>query len=262
MEIPPLGFGTWQLTGEACVNAVKTAFEVGYRHIDTADRYGNHKEVGRGIKESGIKREDFFLTTKTFYDQLEPSVVLANGERFLEELQVDYIDLMLIHWPNKNVPVTSTLEAMQELKDKGIIKHIGVSNFTKHHLEDALKAEIEIYDNQVELHPTFNQMDLLEFCSHKKIKVTAYSPLGRGDDLGSETILELSKKYSVSPAQIILNWEMARGVIAIPKSESPERIKDNFNSLNWKMEPEDIEKMNNIPQGERLINPDFNEFDY
>lgn len=262
MDIPKLGFGTWQLGGEVCCKAVRNALEVGYRHIDTADRYYNHREVGEALKKSGLKREEYFLTSKTFYDELEPEKVLANGDRFLEELQTHYLDLLLIHWPNKNVPIDETLGAMQELKDKGKIRHIGVSNFTIHHLEDALKTDVEIYDNQVELHPTFDQKALKDFCDSKNVKVTAYSPLGRGDDLNNKTVLDLSKKYSVSPAQVIINWIMARGIIAIPKSATPERIADNFNSLNWEMEMQDIEKMNNIPQGKRVVNPSHNEFDY
>jgi diketogulonate reductase-like aldo/keto reductase len=262
MDIPRLGFGTWQITGEECTNAVITAFEAGYRHIDTADRYRNHKDVAKGIKKSGIKREEFFLTTKTFHDELTENAVLSNGERFLNELQIDYIDLMLVHWPNRKVPFEETFGALNMLKEKGGIKHIGVSNFTPHHIEDALKTGTEIYTNQVELHPTFNQMTLQEFCDGKGIKLTAYSPLGRGEDLTNQTVVELSKKYEVSPAQVILNWIMARGIIAIPKSNTPERIADNFNSLNWQMEKEDIEKMNSIPQGERMINPDFEDFEY
>lgn len=262
MDIPSLGFGTWNLGGEVCYKAVSSALEIGYRHIDTADRYENHREVGKAINNFGIKRNDFFLTTKTFYDELTHDKVLANGQRFLEELKIDYIDLLLIHWPNKAVPIEETLGAMQELKDKGITKHIGVSNFTIHHLEDALKTGVDLYNNQVELHPSFNQKELVDFCDSNNIKVTAYSPLGMGEELHNESVLELSKKYSVSPAQVILNWIMGRGIAAIPKSTNPENIRANFNSLNWKMEDEDIALMNQIPQKPRLLSPDWNEFDY
>lgn len=262
MNIPPLGFGTWKITGDLAYRSVSTALETGYRHIDTADRYGNHAEVGKAIADSGIKREELFLTTKTFYDELAREKVLANGKRFLNELQTDYLDLMLIHWPNKNVPIDETLGALAELKNKGVIKHIGVSNFTIHHLKDALNARIEIYNNQVELHPTFNQIELVDFCNSKNIKVTAYSPLGMGDELQNETVIELSKKYSVSPAQVILNWIMARGIVAIPKSTNSENIRDNFNSLKWQMSEEDVALMNEIPQKPRLLSPEWNEFDY
>jgi diketogulonate reductase-like aldo/keto reductase len=261
-SIPILGFGTWEIGGEKCVDAVSRALEVGYRHIDTADRYENHREVGLAIKKGGLKREELFVTTKTFYDELTHEAIIKNGSRFLEELQINYIDLLLVHWPNRSVPFEETFNALNQLKEKGIIKAVGVSNFTPHHIEDALKTGVEITNNQVELHPTFNQTDLKNYCYSKGIVLTAYSPLGRGSDLENPTVTELSKKYGVSPAQVILNWITARGIVAIPKSTTPERIKDNFHSLDWEMAPEDIEKMNSIPQGPRLLVPQWEDFDY
>lgn len=262
VSIPILGFGTWNLGGETCYKAVTEALKAGYRHIDTADRYNNHREVGKAIADSGISRKELFITSKTFYDELNADKVLENGKRFLDELRVDYLDLMLIHWPNRNVPIEETLGALERLREDGIIRAIGVSNFTIHHLQDALKTGIEVVNNQVELHPSFNQTELKEFCDSNNIVLTAYSPLGMGEELQNETVLKLSQKYSVSPAQVILNWITSRGIVAIPKSTNPENIKDNLNSLNWEMEKEDLEQMNNILQKPRLLAPAFNEFDY
>ena len=262
MEIPRLGFGTWQSTGDDCVRAVEKALEVGYRHIDTADRYGNHHEVAKAIKSSGLKREDFFLTTKKWWDQLTKQDVVDDVHRFLEELRVDYLDLVLVHWPNRQFDPRDTFEGFEELKREGVIKHAGVSNYTKHHLEDVLDAGFEIFTNQVEHHPTFNQMELKKFCDAKNIRLTAYSPLGRGVDLTNEIVSGLSDKYGVSSAQVILNWTISRGIIAIPKSITSARIEDNFKSLNWKMAPEDVEKVNSIPQKPRLLDPDFGDFGY
>ncbi len=262
VNIPALGFGTWELTGADCSIGVASALEIGYRHIDTADRYGNHHEVGQAIKNSGIAREELFITTKVWHSDLEHPKVLESVDRFLSELQIPYIDLLLVHWPNHLISIDETFSAMAELQAKGTIRAYGVSNFTIHHIEDVMAKGCQIVNNQVELHPSFNQMELKNYCDSKNILVTAYSPLGRGAELQNPTVVELSQKYGVSPAQVILNWIVSRGIVAIPKSKTPERIKDNFNSLNWQMEPQDIDKMNAIPQSDRLLVTDWQEFDY
>src|SRR3989344_2295650 len=182
VAMPTLGFGTSRLTGMVGVGAVKTALEVGYRHLDTADSYGNHEAVAEGIKSSGVPREEIFLTTKIDGDDHAYKDVLSATERYLEELNTDYIDLLLIHGPNRAVPVGETLKGMQELKEAGKIRAIGVSNFTRHHLEDTFQTGVEVSVNQVETHPAFNQKDLREFCAEHGIIITAYAPLGRGAD--------------------------------------------------------------------------------
>ncbi|OGY08678.1 MAG: hypothetical protein A2782_04135 [Candidatus Blackburnbacteria bacterium RIFCSPHIGHO2_01_FULL_43_15b] len=261
-QIPVLGFGTWQMRGDECVRAVSTALEVGYRHIDTADVYDNHKDVAKAIKESGLAREELFITTKIPRDLLCAPDVLENFNRYLNELDMPYIDLFLVHWPNKQIPILDTLGAMNQLKQEGKVKAVGVSNFTEHHLEDALSTGCEVTLNQVELHPTFNQLELQEFCRSKNIAMTAYSPLGRGEDLSHPTILELAKKYGVSPAQVVLNWITSRGIVAIPKSSNPGRIEDNFKSVSWTMGNGDIEKIDSIPQEPRILDHPGSEFDY
>lgn len=262
MNIPLLGFGTWKLTGEVCVQAVSKALEVGYRHIDTADRYGNHREIAKAIHDSGIPRGDLFLVSKVWYTQLGYQEVIANANRFLEELQTNYLDLLLIHWPNRQIPIEETFGAFDELYKKGLIKNYGVSNHTIHHIEDILAKGFQPACNQVELHPSFNQKQMHDFCKEKNITLTAYSPLGMGEELKNPTVIELSQKYSVSPAQVILNWINARGIVAIPKSSKPENIEDNFKSQNWKMEESDVEKMNSIEQTPRLLTTAWQDFDY
>lgn len=261
-EIPAIGFGTWRLKGDECKSSVLKALEVGYRHIDTAEHYGNQTQIGEAIQESGINRKDLFITSKIFYDRLNKKDVLDDTKRTLEELQTDYLDLLLVHWPNKNISINETVEGFNQLKQSGKVKSVGVSNFTPHHTQDFLDAGMQIVNNQVELHPSFNQNSLHEFCKEKNIILTAYSPIAQGQDLDIPEVQELSKKYDVSPAQVILNWIVSRGVVAIPRSSKPERILDNFNSLNWQMEKSDVEKMNAISQGQRLQNPEFSEFDY
>lgn len=261
-HIPVLGFGTWQIQGKACEDAVREALTIGYRHIDTADAYGNHREVAKGIAASGVPREELFITTKVWNDAHREADAYASGLRFLEELEIPYIDLLLIHWPNKEVPIAETLRGMDKLKQEGKIRAIGVSNFTIHHLQDALATGIAITNNQVEVHPQFNQKELREYCASKSISITAYSPLARGTAVQIPLIKELAEKYSKTPSQIILNWVITRGMITIPKSTTPSRIKENFESLDFQIEEADLSAIDTLPQGDRLGNPSFNEFDY
>ena len=247
VSMPTMGLGTWQLTGPECAPAVEYALRLGYKAIDTADIYGNHLEVAKGIKQSGVKREDFFLTTKVWNDKHAHDDVIASGERFLKELGVDYIDLLLVHWPKAYVPVEETLKAMDELKKRGLIRAIGISNFDAKLTQEALEAGVEIVNDQVELRPSLNQKELRDFCAAKNISITAYSSLKKGD-LELPIIEELSKKYGKSPSQIILNWTIARGMIAIPKSAHLERIKENFEAQDFEMEENDLSKIDQVPQ--------------
>lgn len=260
--VPALGFGTWKLTGQTAIDSTLKALEIGYRHIDTADKYENHKEVGQAIKDSGIARKDIFLTTKVWYSELEANKVRKSAERFLEELKTDYIDLLLIHWPNKGVPIEETLNEMNQLKAKGIIKNIGVSNFTVNHLKDCLKTGVEIVNNQVELHPTFAQVQLEEFCRENGILLTAYSPLGRGADLELPVLKEIASKHNKTVPQVILNWIVSRGIIAIPKGTSEEHIRENFEALDFNLSEEETEDIEELDRHERLIDNDWSEFDY
>jgi len=259
IEIPILGLGTWQLKDQG---AIEHALEVGYRLIDTADIYNTHIKVGRAVKNSKIPREDLFLTTKIWYNSLNRKAVEETGKRFLDELQTPYIDLLLIHWPNPAVPIRETLEAMNSLKEQGVTHAIGVSNFEGRRLEEALKTGVEITNNQVELHPSFNQRKLKSFCDAHKIVVTAYSPIARGQDLNLEEIKTLAKKYAKTPSQIILNWIAQQDIVAIPKAATHKHIEENFNSLDFNLSKEDRELINQVPQEPRLINPGFADFDH
>lgn len=261
VSIPAVGLGTWQLTGGDCVKAVSYALQNGYVHIDTADAYGNHREVASGIKKSGVAREDFFLTTKVWNDQHSTRGVQESGERFLEELGVEYIDLLLVHWPVRDVPVEETLRAMDGLKREGKVKVVGVSNFTPHHLDDALQSGVEIVGNQVEVRPSFNQSVLREYCAGKNISITAYSSL-KGGETELPLTVELAKKYNMTPAQVVLNWVVSRGMVAIPKSSHPVRIKENLASLDFTLEEADLARIDALPQSGRVNNPSFSDFDY
>jgi diketogulonate reductase-like aldo/keto reductase len=262
-EIPIIGLGTWQLTGKECVKMVETALEVGYTHIDTAVGYGNHKEVGQGIKNSSIEREDFFLTSKIAREDLRYNDVLATGKEALKDLGVDYLDLLLVHWPNKNIPLEETLKAFAELKEEGLVKNVGVSNFTINHLKDAFELNEELVTvNQVELHPYLYQQDLIEFCQKNKLGVTAYSPLARGRVFKDQTIKQLAGKYDWSPAQLVLRWLIDRGIIVIPKTSSKEHLVDNLKALESSLPTEADEKLAKLNEEGRIIDPSWGEFDY
>lgn len=260
--IPALGFGTWKLEGQDAVDSTIKALEIGYRHIDTADVYGNHTQVGQAIIDSGVERKEIFLTTKVWHSKLDAPQLRESVEKFLRELQTDYIDLLLIHWPNREISLEETLKTMDALKTEGIVKNIGVSNFTINHLKDCLKTGIEIVNNQVELHPTFGQFELQKFCDENGIIVTAYSPLGRGADLELPELVSIASKYNKTVPQVIINWVVARGLIAIPKATSEEHIRENFEALDFALSSDDIEAINKLDKGERLIDNNWSEFDY
>lgn len=261
MKIPALGFGTWQLQGDECFASTLKALELGYRHIDTANAYGNHDQVARAIKESGVPRGEIFLTTKIRRDNLHAQEVKESCQRFMQELEVDYLDLFLVHWPNKDIPISETLGAFDDLRNEGLIKSVGVSNFTIRHLEEAIATGVKICNNQVEYHPTLNQENLLKFCQEHDILLTAYSPIARGEDLSNPVIMEIAEKYGKSPSQVILNWIIGKGIVAIPKSSNPDHIEDNLRSVDWELEIEDIERINKIGGNNRVVRPGFAEFD-
>ncbi len=262
-EIPVLGFGTWQLHGDSCVRSVEYALGVGYRHIDTAESYDNQVEVGRAIRNSGVRRDDIFLTSKVWMTNLKKDQVVNACKKSLDEIDTEYLDLYLIHWPNRSVPIEETLEAMNELKESGLIRAIGVSNFTINHLKDALRSGVELNNNQVEFHPSLNQVELKEFCDENGVVVTAYSPIAQGKDLRIKVVKDLSNKYGKSGAQVILNWLRQKNIVAIPRSSNPIHIKDNFESLDWDLDQEDVREIDDIDRKRiRIVNPLFGDFNY
>lgn len=259
--MPVLGLGTWLLKGDVCRRAVAKALELGYRHIDTAELYGNQRAIAAAIKESGVRRQALFLVSKVWYTNLTRYAVLESCERTLEELQTDYLDLFLIHWPNRGIPISETLEAMQKLAERGLIRALGVSNFTIRHLQEALTTGLTIAVNQIEFHPSLNQYELKEFCDQQAIALTAYSPIAQGEDLKLPPVLEIAKQRQRSPSQVILNWLIQKGMAAIPRSADPTHLADNLRSLEWKLTPQEIQRLDTLNTDNRLINPRFAEFD-
>ncbi len=262
-EIPMLGLGTWQQTDESkCINTIKEALKIGYRHIDTADVYGNHKYIAKGIKD--FDRSKLFITTKLWIELLDPKKVESICDRYLMELDTDYIDLFLIHWPNRGSPLLDVTYEMTKLKEKGKVKSVGVSNYTIHHLQDLIDQKLHVAVNQVEYHPFLNQEDLLKFCEKNAIAVTAYCPLARGIILKDPNILNMAKKYRKSPSQISLRWLIQKDIIVIPKASSHEHLKENFEIFDFEISQEDMLVIDNIGKvkRKRIIDPDIGDFDY
>jgi 2,5-diketo-D-gluconate reductase B len=259
--LPALGLGTWRLTGSEAYRTVRRALEVGYRHVDTADHYGNHREVGRAIRDSGCERSEVFITTKVWHDRLRRRDVLADTARFLDELDTDYLDLVLIHWPNSRVPIGETLGALDAARRAGAVRSIGVSNFTVAHLDRARATGVAVCVNQVEFHPTFNQDELRRYCAAHDIVLTAYSPLGRGVDVALPPVTALAEKYRCTNAEVILAWLLAKGVAVIPKAADLTHLEQNFRALTLELAPEDVAAIDRVrPHDRRLINPPFAEF--
>lgn len=256
-RIPALGLGTWQLRGGACRRAVLHALGVGYRHIDTAESYDNEEEVGRAIRESSVDREDIFLTTKVWFDHLERKPLLRAVAASLRRLDTDYVDLLLIHWPNPDVPLRQTLGAMLQLKAAHKVRHIGVSNFTPALVESALEVT-PILCNQVECHPYLVQERLRELAARYDHMLTAYSPLAQGRVMEDETLVEIGEEHEKSPAQVTLRWHMQRDhVAAVPRSARAEHLESNFDIFDFELSSEEMSRISSLARGERLIDPSF-----
>lgn len=260
--VPLLGFGTWRLTGDEGVAAIERALEIGYRHIDTADHYENHQDVAAAVDNSGIPREEVFITTKAWWPRLDRQTIFDDTKRFLEELDTNYIDLLLAHFPNSNINIGGTLDALNELYEEGIARAVGVSNFTIKHLKPALETGFPIHNNQIEIHPFLYDKELVKFCKENNITVTAYSALAQGEAVKLDYIREIADKYeNASPAQVILNWIMSKNIIALTKSSDPAQIADSFQATTWELEDQDLaiidEKAGMI---KRLNSPPYAEF--
>lgn len=261
-KMPMLGMGTWELRGDECTRAVRDALASGYVHVDTAAAYDNHKEVGEALKTAGIERSKLFLTSKVWRDKLKFDDLISECEQALRELGTDYLDLYLVHWPNRDIPMCETFGAMEKLLKDGKIRNAGVSNFTVTRLE-SLKREtdVPIAVNQVELHPYLAQEKLVDYCQSEDIAVTAYCPLARTKILDDPLLQQLSAKYGKTIAQIALRWNVQRGVIIIPKSVSRRRIQENMDVFDWTLEEEDMRAISALDRNDRICDWDIAEFD-
>jgi 2,5-diketo-D-gluconate reductase B len=258
-DLPLLGLGTWQNSDPAaCSNAVQTALEMGYRHIDTAQAYGNEEAVGTGISEAAVDREDVFLATKVWIDNLEYDDVLETTEQSLQRLGVDSVDLLYIHWPSRTYDPEETFAALEELHEQGKVDRIGVSNFEPDQIAEAISvSELPILANQVECHPLLRQDELREVCADHDIELVAYSPLARGDVFEVPELQAIADDHDASPAQVSLAWLRQQGITAIPKATSEAHIRDNWQSLSVTLTDDEIDRIESIEQTGRRVDPDF-----
>ena len=252
VEIPCIGFGTWQTPdGDVAVSSVRCAIESGYRHIDTAQVYGNEASVGCGIKESGVSRDRLFITTKLWNTKHSYDLVMSSFEESMKKLGLEYLDLFLIHWPN---PIgfrdhwqkanAESWKAMEELYKAGRVRAIGVSNFRQHHIEELLKtATVAPMVNQIRLCPGDTQDAVVDYCRKQGMLLEAYSPLGVGRVFDVPEMKEMAEKYNRSIAQVCIRWSLQRGYLPLPKSVTPSRIADNLKVFDFELSEDDVEKI-------------------
>jgi len=256
-QIPALGFGTFRMKDDECAKAVENALKIGYRHLDTAEIYENEKAVGDGIKAVGLPRDELFITTKAWMDDLSPDGVRKSLDQSLKDMGLDCVDLWLIHWPNPKFEVEETLAAMMKEVEQGKVRHLGVSNFPVALFERAVKAA-PITCNQVEYHPYLSQEKVIDAARKHDALVMAYAPLGIGACHADEAMAKIGTKYGKSAAQVTLRWFMQQpNVGAIPKASSFDHAKENFEIFDFELSDADMAVITGLERGERMITPDF-----
>lgn len=256
-NIPLLGLGTWDIRGDVCKRIVEQALRFGYRHVDTAAAYENEREVGEGIKNSGLPRGEIFVTTKIWYTHLAPADLLRSARESLVKLKLDHVDLLLIHWPNESVPLDQTLSALCKAKRDGMTKNIGVSNFTTALIDQAVRLSTEpIVSNQVEMHPYLDQSKVIAACKKEGVAVTAYSPIARGKIGGDPALKKIGRDHKKSEAQICLRFLIQQGIAAIPRTSKVERLSENAAIFDFELSPAEMSQIRALakPDG-RMINP-------
>lgn len=262
IEMPQFGLGVYKVEdGQQVVNTIKTALQLGYRLIDTASFYKNEEGVGQAIRESGISREEIFVTTKVWNTDQGYEATLKAFEKSMEKMGLQYLDLYLIHWPVKG-KYLETWRALEHLYSEGKVKAIGVCNFQVHHLKDLIENSKEKpVVNQVELHPLLSQEEIRAYCAEQNIKVEAWAPIARGLLLKDETLNTIGQKYGKTAAQVILSWHLQNGVIIIPKSITPSRIKENSEIFDFELSEEEMKQINTLNKNERT-GPDPDNFSF
>ena len=259
--IPPFGLGTFRLKDQVAIDSVRTGLELGYRHFDTAQIYGNEAAVGQALADSGVARDELFVTTKVWTDNLGSGQVIPSLRESLQRLGLERVDLTLIHWPSPNdeIPVAQYLGELLEAKRQGLTAAIGVSNFTIAHLREAIDAVgvEEITTNQVEIHPLLQNRKLVEFARQHGIHLTAYMPLAYGKVLAEPEIQRIAASHGVSPAQVALAWSLQQGYAVIPSSTKRDNLAANLVAAELRLSTEDMTAIEALDRGERVANPGF-----
>jgi 2,5-diketo-D-gluconate reductase B len=257
--MPRLGFGTWPMRGAECERAVESALEIGYRHIDTAEMYGNEEAVGAALGASGLSREALYLTTKVWNDKPRGVQIREAAEASLRRLGQSYVDLYLVHWPSPQLDLPDALRALARLREEGLARAVGVANFPLGLLRLAVEADIvPIACLQVEHHVFLGQQRLLDYCRSQDIALTSYTPVAKGEVLRDAVIAGIAKKHGATPAQVALAYLLAMpGVAAIPKAALPARQQENLEAVDLELDAKDLDALAALPKDRRLVDPDI-----
>ncbi len=256
-KMPPIGLGTWNLRGDECTKTIQIALDLGYRHIDTAFNYDNQVYVGKAVQ--GFDREKLFITSKVMLDQGDVEEICGTC---LKELKLDFLDLYLIHWPDRSKPLDVVLEKMEKLKKQGKIKAYGVSNFTIAHLQDCLDLKAHIFCNQVEFHPYLYQKELLDFCKKHSIELVAYRPLGKGALLNDPIVCQIAKDKERTASQILLRFLFQKQIPFVVKASSENHLKDNLSLDDFSLTKEEIIALESLNKNKRFCSQSWSDFDY
>jgi diketogulonate reductase-like aldo/keto reductase len=256
-RIPAVGLGTMTLKDTVCVDIVAAALKQGYRHLDTAERYGNEAEVGEGLHSSGVSRQDVFVTTKVYWDKLAPGDFERSVDESLKKLKLSSVDLLLIHWPNPKVPLKDSIGSLCQTKRKGLAKHVGVANFTVPMIDEAVRLATEpLVTNQIEVHPYLDQTKVIAACRRHGLSVTAYCPLARGKVPADEALIRIGKAHGKSASQVVLRFLVQQGLIVIPRTSNRDRLAENLAIFDFKLTDADMAEIGRLkrPDG-RVVNP-------
>jgi 2,5-diketo-D-gluconate reductase B len=246
-RIPAIGLGTWELRGRTCARLVEQALKLGYRHIDTAQAYENEREVGEGLRASGVRRDDVFLTTKIWTTHFAPNDLERSTKESLAKLRLAEVDLLLLHWPNPQVPLEETLGALAHVKRLGMARHIGVSNFTVALIEEAVAACCEpLVCDQVEYHPYLDQTRVLEACARHGMALVAYSPIAKGRIKSDQLLGRIGQQYRKTAAQICLRWLVQQNVVAIPRTSKIERLSENIEIFDFELSDDEMQQISRM----------------
>jgi 2,5-diketo-D-gluconate reductase B len=243
-KIPAIGLGTWELRGRTCARIVEQALRLGYRHIDTAQIYKNEREVGEGLRASGVRRDEVFVTTKVWTSHFAPNDLERSAKESLARLRLTDVDLLLLHWPNPQIPLTETLGALARAKQLGLARHIGVSNFTVALIEEGAAACPEaLACDQVEYHPYLDQTKVKDACARHGMALVAYSPVAKGRIKNDRALARIGERYRKSAAQVCLRWLVQQNVSAIPRTSKLERLSENINVFDFELSDEDMSQI-------------------
>jgi len=243
-KIPAIGLGTWELRGRTCARLVEQAIKLGYRHIDTAQVYENEREVGEGLRASGVRRDDVFVTTKVWTTHFAPNDLERSTKESLARLRLSEVDLLLLHWPNPQVPLAETLGALAHVRKLGMARHIGVSNFTVALIDEAVAACSEpLVCDQIEYHPYLDQTKVLEACAGHGLALVAYSPIAKGRIKGDALLGQIGRKYRKTAAQVCLRWLVQQNVVAIPRTSKIERLSENIEIFDFELSGDEMQQV-------------------